>query len=187
LDIPFLKVDLAPPFLKVDFFKGGYIYIYMNQYIFLFLILVLALSIPIIFNVKNPLQMLEGFSNYNLETSPGIFPIAQTKVLVQDTYPPIGKNELSNDTAADIWRKYPVFPLGSYDQITNNIRYPSNPDEGTCMPASMCGALYHDKNMGSNYVEPLPPVNPNCGNRIGYFDTYINLLPFRNDMVNILY
>ena len=159
----------------------------MNSFIFLFLILVLALSIPFILNIKNPLELLEGYSNYNLEKAAGDYPNAQTKVLVQDTYPPIGKNELSNDTASDIWSYYPVFKLGSYDQITNNIRYPSNPDEGTCMPASMCGALYHDKVIGNNYVKPLPPINPECGNRVGYFDTDINLLPYRSDMANILY
>lgn len=144
----------------------------MKSYLFLFSIIILALSIPIIFNVKYPLQMLEGFSNYKLSGAEGCYPDSQTKVLVADTYPAIGKDQLSNDNAQDIWEKYPVFELGSYDQITNNIRYPRNPDEGTCMPASMCGALYHDKIIGSNYVEPLPPVK-NCDDctRIGYFSS----------------
>jgi hypothetical protein len=159
----------------------------MNQYLFLFFILVLALSIPVLFNIENPLELLEGFSNFNLSSAQGNFPNAQTEVLVQTTYPPIGKNQITNNDASDIWKDYPIFELGSYDQITNNIRFPKNPDEGTCMPASMCGALYYDKIIGSNYVEPLPPVNPECGNRIGYFYTDINFLPFRNDMANILY
>jgi hypothetical protein len=138
--------------------------------------------------MSNSLQMLENFSNYNLKLDIGNFPEAQTTVLVQDTYPAIGKNELSNNDANDIWFDYPVFELGSYEQITNNIRYPDNPDEGTCMPASMCGALYKNKSIGKNVIEPLPPLNPNCpGTRVGYFDTGINLLPFRNDMSNILY
>jgi hypothetical protein len=109
---------------------------------------------------------------------------------VQDTYPPIGGNQISNDTANDIWWHYPTFKLGSYAQITNNIRYPDNPDEGTCMPASMCGALYHEKKLGSNYVYPLSPLNPNMGTRVGYFDTnsqLIDSLPYRTDMQNILY
>ena len=144
----------------------------MNSFLFLFIIIVLALSIPIIFNVKYPLEMLEGYSNYKLSGAQGFYPNAQTQVLVQDTYPRIQKNALSNDSAEDIWKNYPTFELGSYDQITNNIRYPKNPDEGTCMPAAMCGALYHDKFLGSNYVEPLPPLEK-CNNctRIGYFNT----------------
>lgn len=159
----------------------------MNKIVFLLLLIILALGLPLIFNFSN---IFEGYSNYSLDQSSGSFPNAQTKVLVQDTYPPIGKNQISNNTANDIWMDYPVFQLGSYDQKTNNIRYPDSPDEGTCMPASMCGALYYDKKTGNNTVEPLPPVNPDCGTRVGYFTTdeqVITSLPYRTDMQNILY
>ena len=159
----------------------------MNQILFLFLILVVSLGIPIILNTRNPLEMLEGFSNYTLAGANGQYPSAQTSVLVQDTYPAIGKNQLSDNTAADIWREYPVFKVGSYEQITNNIRYPDQPDDGSCMPASICGALYRKKYIGSNIVNPLPPVGVDCGTRVGYFDTDVNLLPYRTDMANILY
>jgi hypothetical protein len=159
----------------------------MNKIVFLLLLIILAISLPLVFNFPN---IFEGYSNYSLDQSTGIFPDSQTKVLVQDTYPPIGKNQISDDNANDIWMYYPVFQLGSYEQITNNIRYPDNPDEGTCMPASMCGALYHDKKTGDNSVEQLPPVNPDCGTRVGYFTTdeqVITSLPYRTDMQNILY
>jgi hypothetical protein len=89
-----------------------------------------------------------------------------------------------------MWWHYPTFSLGSYKQITNNIRYPNNPDIGRCTPGSMCGALYHEKYLGSNYVTPLPPVNSMSGTRVGYFTTdeqLIDSLPFRTDMQNILY
>ena len=135
---------------------------YMNKIVFLFLILVLALGLPFFF------RRTEGYSNYTLEKATGSFPAAQTEVLVQDTYPAIAKNELSDNTSNDIWWHYPIFTLGSYKQITNNIRYPNNPDEGTCMPASMCDTLYNEKFLKSNYTEPLPPA-PECGTRIGYF------------------
>ena len=159
----------------------------MNQIVFLLLLIILALGLPLVFNFSN---IYEGYSNYSLDQSTGNFPDTQTQVLVQDTYPPIGKNQLSNNTSNDIWMDYPIFQLGSYEQITNNIRYPDNPDEGTCMPASMCGALYHDKKTGDNYVKPLPPVNPDCGTRIGYFTTdeqVVTSLPYRTDMQNVLY
>ena len=156
----------------------------MNQLIFLVLIIVLAIGLPLFLKLNN---YIEGYSNYSLAGTIGEFPNAQDEVLLQDIYPSIGKNEISNDTSADIWWHYPIFKLGSYDQITNNIRYQNNPDVGTCMPASMCGALYHDKKNASNYVEPLPPVNPDAGTRIGYFTTDDKLLPFRTDTTNILY
>jgi hypothetical protein len=108
-------------------------------------------------------------------------------VLVQDTYPITGKNGVSNDGSNEIWWHYPIFEVGSYDQITNNIRYSNNPDTGKCMPANFCGALYKEKQLKSNYIKPLLPIDPTSGTRIGYFTTDINMLPFRTDVPNILY
>lgn len=133
------------------------------------------------------LKLRQGFSNYNLE-EPGIFPQSQTDVLVQDTYPRINRYGISNNTSNDMWWHYPVLKLGSYDQITNNIRYPNNPDVGNCTPGSICGSLYHKKSTGDNNVKPLPPVNPNCGTRVGYFSSIENtFFPYRSKMQNILY
>ena len=165
----------------------------MNQIALLFIILVLAIGLPLFFKIRQSFQIMkikDGFSNFNLDVSSGDLPAVETQVLVQDTYPPIGKNQISNNGAYDIWWHYPTFKLGSYDQITNNIRYSNNPDIGGCMPASMCGALYHEKYIKSNYVNPLPPVNPNSGTRIGYFSTdkqLIDSLPYRSNMQNIMY
>lgn len=156
----------------------------MKGALFLILILIIALGVPIFFRIS---KSVEGYSRYNLEESMGQFPKSETEVLVQDFYPPIGKNQISDDTSNDIWWHYPIFKVGSYDQITNNIRYSNNPDVGTCMPASMCGALYKDNQLKGNYVKPLPPVNPECGTRVGYFSTHDNLLYFRTNEQNILY
>ena len=156
----------------------------MNQIMLLFLILILAVGLLFFYKMFN---FKEEYSNYTLDGAMGNYPDAQNDILVQDTYPAIGKNELSNNTANDIWKEYPIFELGSYKQITNNIRYPYNPDTGRCMPANFCGALYKDKHLKSNYIEQLPPVDPTSGTRIGYFTTDVNMLPFRTDVPNILY
>ena len=129
----------------------------------------------------------EGFENYTLDDATGYVPAAETNVLVQDTYPITGIGGISNNGSNDIWWWYPTFKLGSYAQITNNIRYPRRPDEGTCMPASMCGALYKKKYMGDNHVYALPPVNQRKGTRIGYFTTPSNnlVLPFKSVVTNL--
>jgi len=161
----------------------------MNKLFFLLLIIILAIGLPFIFKISNT-YTYEGYSNYSLEQAMGNVPGSETQVLVQDTYPAIGKNQISNDTSNDMWWHYPIFKLGSYAQITNNIKYPNNPDEGTCMPGSMCGALYHEKKTGNNYITPLPPVNSDSGTRVGYFTTeqqLVDSLPFRTNMQNILY
>lgn len=158
----------------------------MKQIFFLLMLIILALGLPLFFNFSS---LVEGYSNYKTGQAVGGYPSAQTQVLVQDTYPSLGKNQISNDTSNDIWQNYPTFELGSYAQITNNIRYPKNPDIGRCTPASMCGALYHQKDLGSNVVTPLPPVlSP--GTRVGYFTTdeqLIDSLPFSSNGPNILY
>lgn len=155
----------------------------MNQIVFLLMLIILAVGLPLFF------KTYEGYENYKLDEAIGKVPKSQTQVLVQDTYPAIGKNQISNDTANDIWYYYPTFKLGSYAQVTNNIRYSKNPDIGRCTPASMCGALYHQKDLGSNTITPLPPVSK-PGTRVGYFTTdeqLIDSLPFRSDGPNVLY
>jgi hypothetical protein len=160
----------------------------MNKYIFLLTIIVLGLGIPTAYKIITRKQ-LENYRNCSVNSNPKILDNSniESYILVADTFPWTGRNGISNNDANSIWWHYPIFELGSYDQITNNIRYPNNPDEGTCMPASMCGALYKEKQLKTNYITPLPPVNPDCGTRIGYFTTGINLLPFRTDVPNILY
>lgn len=154
---------------------------------YLYILIIILVIILAFLNLKQNHFINEGYSNYKLANAMGAIPSAETNILAQDFYPPIGKNQISNNDAEDIWWHYPVFEVGSYDQITNNIRYSNNPDEGTCMPASMCGALYHKNQLKSNYVQQLPPINPDCGTRVGYFTTDENLLPFRTNMQNILY
>jgi len=148
-------------------------------------LILLIVVLTIVF--YNSYNKQEGYDNYHLDNAMGSVPSSEINALVQQTYPITGRNGISNNGAANIWWHYPIFQLGSYAQITNNLRYPNNPDEGTCMPASMCGAMYHEKHIKENYVKPLPPINPDCGTRIGYFTTNENMLPFRTNIPNILY
>lgn len=159
----------------------------MHKLLFLFIILVIILSIPYIFNLNKQLKEKDGFTNHGLAYSAGNYPNSDTDVLLQDVYPITGINGISNNSASNMWWNYPIFKLGSYAQITNNIRYPNSPDVGRCTPASMCGALYSKINNKPNVVKPLQPLNPGCGTRIGYNFTNYNLLPFRTDQSNILY
>ena len=55
------------------------------------------------------------------------------------------------------------------------------------MPAEVCGALYKEDQILSNYVYPLPPVKSECGSRINYYYTPTTFNSFRADTNNILY
>jgi hypothetical protein len=126
----------------------------------IFLILILLLSL-----IKN----VEGFSGlYDLST-PGTFPKSVKQAILND-YPLINKNETSTNNYNQIWWHYPVFKLGSYKQVTNNLKYYDNPDNGTCSPADFCGALYKNKkDTTTNITLQLLPVQDGPGVRVGYF------------------
>ena len=91
--------------------------------------------------------------------------------LLGDVFPFIGGDNAVPDVEyQDVWWKYPVFQVGSYAQITNNLRSIKNPEDGQAMPSDFCGAFYGDRRQPeSNYVLPLPPVPPGPGPRVGYF------------------
>jgi hypothetical protein len=115
------------------------------------------------------------------------YPQEQDDVLLKGDYPLTGYTKISQNVSNNMWWKYPIFKVGSYAQITNNIRYPNSPDDGQCMPSEFCGAFYKNKpNMHSNYVKPLPPVPDSFGARINYYSAQDQLLPFKNPG-NILY
>lgn len=158
----------------------------MKDYIFLILILVLAVGPPLFSKMTESLKVKRK-DGFTLGNTNGLYPCSQTDVLVQDTYPITGVNSVSDQSADKMWWKYPIFEVGSFKQMTNNIRYPNNPDDARCTAANFCYALYKDKDMGSNVVTSLPPVDPNSGTRVGYFATSDNLLPFRTNVTNILY
>ena len=150
---------------------------------------ILAIGIPLFFKINETLKnKTEPFSNYTLGGASGDYPCAQNNVLVQDTYPITGINGVSDESGSKMWWRYPIFEVGSFKQMTNNIRYPYNPDDARCTAADFCYALYKNKKIGSNIVTPLPPVDPNSGTRVGYFATSDNLtMPFKTEVPNVLY
>ena len=139
--------------------------------IWLYCILFILLLFYIFWNLK----VQSGFSNYNLD-EPGIYPVSVDLPIVTGEYKYTGNKYVSNNSYPDIWWYYPVLKVGSYKQITNNLRYYKNPDEGTCIGADFCGALYKDKKNKSNIIYPMPPVPPGAEPRVNYYRTNVDLL-----------
>lgn len=127
-------------------------------------------------------EMLEGFKGYkryksDVLTVPGEFPRSVDKPILDD-FPLIGSNQVSANSASTIWQDYPVFGVGSFKQITNNIRYNRNPDDGKCSRAEFCGALYHDAKHQSNEITVQPAAEEGQGARVGYYRSEPNTLFF---------
>lgn len=158
-------------------------YKFIGSVIFLIVILALCLYFTTLQgSFIYSANLTEGFSGlYDLRT-PGTFPSSVDQAILDD-YPQIGKKETSNNNYSQIWWHYPVLPLASYKQITNNLKYHYNPDEGTCVRADFCGALYYNKKdyrfeKKSNIIVPLPVAEEGAGARVGYFRTEPNELYF---------
>lgn len=161
----------------------------------LFVLLIILTFIPLYFSKNNSNTINTGSVSKNVNASikenytnlgVGNYPTSETDVLLEDSFPISGKNGVSNNSSSDTWWYYPILPINSYKQITNNLKYHNNPDNGTCTPSDFCGALYKDHQIKKNINEPLPPVKQTCGSRINYYNSPVNLLTFRN-ITSILY
>lgn len=138
---------------------------------------IILLSILLTAILASSLIIKEGYSNNNLELIPGTYPETVKLPLLTDSFPWTGRKTVSNNNVSDIWWHYPTFRVGSFSQITNNLKYPNNPDVGQCRRAEFCGALYKEKQLQSNISKPLPPapaITPDSI-RVGYFLTNPNL------------
>jgi hypothetical protein len=138
--------------------------------IFLFVIMTLGVAVSLAFN-------LEGFTQRtNSLENAGKYPESDTYPLL-NSYPYTGAKYVSGNGENNVWWHYPIFPVGSYAQITNNLKYQRNPDNGECSRAEFCGALYKDNQEKTNYAEVLPPTPPTSSEetRVNYYNSNKNL------------
>jgi len=100
-------------------------------------------------------------------------------VLLDDVYPLTDAQAITANSITDVWWQRPIFPVGSYAQITNNIRYRKNPDDGECTTIDFCDSLYKNIKNKDNHVYPLKPVPTSqqrvTSTRVNYFTTPYNL------------
>ena len=141
---------------------------FLNSFIFLIIIIAAALYLgPLIEGFKVEGFKVEGINieGINIEgiNIEGKYPLSVDQAILND-YPLIKKNEVSNASAS------------TFKQITNNLRYRNNPDDGTCSRPEFCGALYHSIKNKSNEINVLPPAEESDGARVGYFRTEPNQL-----------
>ena len=137
-------------------------------FIFLFILLIIIIIYPLATlelphkdcGCKDNFQCIDSTENTHLLNS---YSLNNSQVISSDNY-------------SHEYKYYPVFSLGSYEQITNNIRYNKNPDDGTCAPAEFCGSFYDNAYPQSNISKMLPPVPQGNGSRVNYYNTPENLL-----------
>jgi hypothetical protein len=138
------------------------------QYTYVYLaILIIALSfLPL---TKQLFGIKEGYDNLSIKLESGKFPNSMENPILECDYPVKDKPQLSGLSSSNIWQEYPVFPVGNYEQKTNNIRYWKNPNNGKCSPANFCNSIYNDKELSI----PAAPAQPawDSGIRVNFYDS----------------
>ena len=150
----------------------------MTQYLYVLIGLLFLLTI--MFDIQMTYTK-ETMDNLNPET------LTQSPFLLHDVYPEetnISIHALSkyNEKA---WRQSQPVQVGNYEQTTNNIQFPINPDNGTCIPREFCYKFYknnmihHDDNVSEMIVSDNTQGKSSSDKiqgsvdevRIGYFRT----------------
>lgn len=137
----------------------------------------------IFFMLKDTPKGLEGFRQMLM---PNDYPDSQTFPLLKGVVPLTNATVISNNNADFVGLHNAPTELSSFAQITNNVRYNNNPDNGSCTPAQFCGSFYKDYQNKVNTAVPLSPVPYGSGARVNFFRNKNNLLQF-NYKENVLY
>jgi len=141
----------------------------------LFLLAILSLGLALAPFLR--LYVSEGYENKKeVPLLPGTYPLTVDKPIL-DSFPLTGKtNALENKDFS--YSNYPIFPVGSFAQITNNIKYTKSPDNGTCTPAMFCNLFYKNveptkEQLDENVVKPAAEGD---GARVNYYRSTPNQL-----------
>jgi hypothetical protein len=132
--------------------------------------------------------MIRGSTNEGFRKMliPGSYPDSETFPLLKGSYPLTDTSVISNNNSNYVGTHNAPTELSSFKQITNNVRYNNNPDNGTCTPAQFCGSFYKSYQDKVNTSTPLNPVPYGNGARVNFFRNKNNLLQF-NYKENVLY
>jgi len=96
----------------------------------------------------------------------GDYPHVVDSNLLECSYPSSGLTQLSSKTSADMSVQQSRTSMSSFEQVTNNKKFWSTPDNGTCSPAEFCGVLYGAR---SWIPKQLVTPNDNAGRRVNMF------------------
>ncbi len=137
----------------------------------------------IFFMIRGGIRGPEGFRQMLM---PNDYPDSQTFPLLKGIYPLTDSAVISNNNADFVGLHNAPTDLSSFAQITNNVRYNNNPDNGTCTPAQFCGSFYKNYQNKVNTAVPLNPVPYGPGARVNFVRSKNNLLQF-NYKENVMY
>lgn len=125
----------------------------MNKHSKTEIILLAVVIIALVVNHFLHKTFYENYEGMGIELLPGKYPLSMDKPILVKDYP-LKKHMALNQNTQNIWKDYPVFSSSSYAQRTNNVKYWSTPNNGTCSRAEFCGSMYANKKI----TIPPPPT-----------------------------
>jgi hypothetical protein len=155
---------------------------YSNTLYKIGLLLIIYLLVRLVFSQIHELYGKEAFSNL----TPGEYPLTEDVPLLNGVFPLADSKTLSQNGSSQLKQYTDAVEVGSFDQTTNNTKYQFSPEDGTCAPASFCGAFYKDLPKMPNIVSPMVPVPYGEGARVNYSRNAAYLLQ-QNNRDNMLY
>ena len=160
---------------------------YSNTLYKIALLLIIYLLIRLVFSQIHDLygNGEEAFSNL-IPLIPGEYPLTEDVPLLNGVFPLADSKTLSHNGSVQLKKYSDSVEVGSFDQTTNNSKYQISPEDGTCSPASFCGAFYKDLPKKPNTVSPMVPVPYGEGARVNYSRNASYLLQ-QNNRDNVLY
>jgi len=91
---------------------------------------------------------------------------------------PISKNPVSTKKYSQEWKLYPVFSIPSFKQMTNNLRYFTNPSIAHESPEDFLDTFYGNKTAKSNIISygDVKPIVTYHEPRVGYWNTNVDVM-----------
>ena len=91
---------------------------------------------------------------------------------------PISNNPVSSKQYSNDLNLYPLFSIPSYNQMTNNLKYFSNPSINRDSPEDFLDTYYGSKTTLSNIVSygEIKPIVTYNEPRVGYWNSIVDVL-----------
>ena len=90
---------------------------------------------------------------------------------------PISNNPVSSQQYSDELKLYPVFSNPSFNQMTNNLKYFSNPSINRDSPEDFLDTYYGSKTPKSNIISygDVKPIITHNHPRVGYWNSIVDV------------
>ena len=105
----------------------------------------------------------ESFVN---RLEPSNFPESQDNTILVGDFPTKQPQTLSRNSYETNSKMYPNTPVGSYEQVTNNKKNWSTPNNGKCTTAEFCDSMYTNKQI---HKQTIPSPN-DLSIRVNYYN-----------------